>query len=139
MECGGTLRVLLERNLIRILGKKEEPGRPLLYGTTKGFLEVFQLRSLAELPILFLLSLSPEFAEERHRRFEHWRGRYARRFQKIRLRPLDAQRSRELVDLVAGETTLPEDGFWTEGCHEDGASGGAAFQPGGAVGGNRNR
>ena len=52
VDCGGTLRVLLERNLIRIVGKKEEPGRPLLYGTTKTFLEAFQLTSLKELPTL---------------------------------------------------------------------------------------
>jgi len=52
VDSGGTLRVLLDRSLIRILGKKEEPGRPLLYGTTKDFLEFFNLGDLGELPTL---------------------------------------------------------------------------------------
>ena len=52
VDCGAVLRGLLERRLIRILGKKEEPGRPLLYGTSKTFLEVFGLKSLRELPTL---------------------------------------------------------------------------------------
>jgi segregation and condensation protein B len=52
VDSGATLRLLLERGLIRILGKKEEPGRPLLYGTTKEFLDFFSLADLRELPTL---------------------------------------------------------------------------------------
>mgnify|MGYP000031086345 CR=1 FL=1 len=52
VDSGGALKMLLERRLVRILGKKEEPGRPLLYGTTKEFLEFFNLRDLKELPTL---------------------------------------------------------------------------------------
>lgn len=52
VDSGGTLRVLLERSVIRVLGKREEPGRPLLYGTTRQFLELFNLESLTELPTL---------------------------------------------------------------------------------------
>lgn len=52
VDSGATLKLLLERDLVRILGKKDEPGRPLLYGTTTGFLEFFGLRSLKELPTL---------------------------------------------------------------------------------------
>lgn len=52
VDSGGALKTLLERNFIRILGKKEEPGRPLLYGTTKDFLEFFNLRDLKDLPTL---------------------------------------------------------------------------------------
>jgi len=52
VDTGGTLKGLLERVLVRILGKKEEPGRPLLYGTTREFLEFFNLRDLRELPTL---------------------------------------------------------------------------------------
>ena len=44
------LRALLERRLVKIVGKKDEPGRPLLYGTTQRFLEVFGLRDLSDLP-----------------------------------------------------------------------------------------
>ena len=52
VDCGAVLKALLERRLIKILGKKEEPGHPLLYGTTKEFLEFFNLKNLASLPTL---------------------------------------------------------------------------------------
>jgi segregation and condensation protein B len=52
VDSGGTLKILLDRSLIRILGKKEEPGRPILYGTTREFLDFFSLRDLRELPTL---------------------------------------------------------------------------------------
>lgn len=52
VDSGGTLKVLLDRGLIRVMGKKEEPGRPMLYGTTKEFLEFFNLRDLKDLPTL---------------------------------------------------------------------------------------
>lgn len=50
VDCGGILRMLLERKLIRILGRKELPGRPMIYGTTRQFLEVFDLKDLTDLP-----------------------------------------------------------------------------------------
>jgi segregation and condensation protein B len=52
VDSGGALKMLLERRLLRVLGKKEEPGRPLLYGTTREFLEFFNLRDLKDLPTL---------------------------------------------------------------------------------------
>ncbi len=52
VDSGGVLKTLLEKNLLRIVGKKEEPGRPMLYGTTQEFLELFQLKSLKDLPTL---------------------------------------------------------------------------------------
>ena len=50
VDCGGVLRVLLERKLIRVLGRREIAGRPLIYATTKRFLEVFDLKNLKDLP-----------------------------------------------------------------------------------------
>jgi segregation and condensation protein B len=50
VDCGGVLRVLLERQFIRVLGRKDIPGRPLIYATTKRFLEVFDLKDLKDLP-----------------------------------------------------------------------------------------
>ena len=50
VQCGEMLRQLIERDLVRIAGRSEELGRPLLYGTTKRFLQVFGLRHLDELP-----------------------------------------------------------------------------------------
>ena len=52
VDCGGVLRMLLERRLIRVMGRREIPGRPLIYGTTRIFLEVFELRDLNDLPTL---------------------------------------------------------------------------------------
>ena len=52
VDCGGTLRTLLERKLIRVLGRKNLPGRPIIYGTTKQFLELFDLKDLTGLPTL---------------------------------------------------------------------------------------
>jgi segregation and condensation protein B len=52
VDCGAVVKALLERKLIKILGKKEEPGRPILYGTSREFLEFFALKDLASLPTL---------------------------------------------------------------------------------------
>ena len=50
VDSGAVVKALLERKLVKILGKKEEPGRPILYGTTREFLEFFALKDLASLP-----------------------------------------------------------------------------------------
>jgi segregation and condensation protein B len=50
VQSGDILRQLMERDLVRISGRAEELGRPLTYGTTKRFLQVFGLRHLNELP-----------------------------------------------------------------------------------------
>jgi segregation and condensation protein B len=52
VDCGAVVKALLDRKLIKILGKKEEPGRPILYGTSREFLEFFALKDLASLPTL---------------------------------------------------------------------------------------
>ena len=52
VDVGGILRTLLEKGLIRIMGRKELPGRPLIYGTSKRFLEVFDLKNISDLPKL---------------------------------------------------------------------------------------
>jgi len=50
VDCGGVIRMLLERKLVRVLGRKKIPGRPLIYATTKQFLETFDLKDLKDLP-----------------------------------------------------------------------------------------
>lgn len=50
VACGETLKSLMERHLVKIVGRAEEIGRPMLYGTTKQFLEVFGLSTLKDLP-----------------------------------------------------------------------------------------
>ncbi|MEW6352142.1 MAG: SMC-Scp complex subunit ScpB [Thermodesulfobacteriota bacterium] len=52
VESSATVKGLVERELIEIVGRKEIAGRPILYGTTPRFLEVFGLADLASLPVL---------------------------------------------------------------------------------------
>jgi len=50
VSAGEVIRALMDRHLVKIVGRAEEIGRPMLYGTTKTFLEVFGLSSLKDLP-----------------------------------------------------------------------------------------
>jgi len=50
VDSGGVIRALLERKMVRVLGRREIPGRPLIYATSKRFLEVFGLKDLKDLP-----------------------------------------------------------------------------------------
>ncbi|MDO8281391.1 MAG: SMC-Scp complex subunit ScpB [Thermodesulfovibrionia bacterium] len=52
VNSDGVIKTLLERRLVKILGRKEVPGRPLMYATTKEFLQYFGLKDLSELPML---------------------------------------------------------------------------------------
>lgn len=52
VDTGGVLKTLLDRDLIRIVGRSEEAGRPILYGTASAFLETFGLHTLSDLPTL---------------------------------------------------------------------------------------
>ena len=59
VQSGEVLRQLIERDLVRIVGRSDELGRPYLYGTGKRFLQIFGLKHIAELP-----NYSPEAKEE---------------------------------------------------------------------------
>jgi segregation and condensation protein B len=52
VDSGWVLRTLLEKGLIKMMGRKDIPGRPIVYGTTKAFLELFSLSALSDLPTL---------------------------------------------------------------------------------------
>ncbi len=52
VDASGALKGLLDKKLVRIVGRKDVPGKPIIYGTTKKFLEVFNLKDLSELPTL---------------------------------------------------------------------------------------
>ena len=52
VNSGNSIRLLLERKLVRVLGRREIPGRPLVYATTNKFLETFDLKNLKDLPSL---------------------------------------------------------------------------------------
>jgi segregation and condensation protein B len=66
VDSGQVLKGLLERELLKIVGKKDEPGRPMLYGTTTAFLELLNLQSLKDLPTLREFT---ELSEESRRKF----------------------------------------------------------------------
>ena len=50
VHCGEVLQLLMERGLVRVAGRHDSLGRPILYGTTRKFLQVFGLKSLKDLP-----------------------------------------------------------------------------------------
>ena len=52
VQCGDLIRQLLDQDLVKIVGRSEELGRPFLYGTTSKFLKIFGLGSLNDLPAL---------------------------------------------------------------------------------------
>ena len=52
VDVSGVISTLLEKHLIRIVARKDVPGRPFLYGTTREFLEIFNLKDLTHLPTL---------------------------------------------------------------------------------------
>jgi segregation and condensation protein B len=64
VDVDAVLTTLLERRLVRVLGRKDVVGRPLLYGTTSQFLETFGLKDLASLPTLEELGASAAALEE---------------------------------------------------------------------------
>ena len=52
VDCGAIVKSLMERDLVRIMGRRDAPGRPVLYGTTSNFLEMFGLPAVGDLPSL---------------------------------------------------------------------------------------
>lgn len=101
VDSGPVLKVLLERDLVRILGKRDEPGRPLIYGTTTHFLEFFGLRSLKDLPTLREFT---ELTDESREKYEEELGET----------PgadgvLDADAAREPHDTFTSETSEPSE------------------------------
>jgi segregation and condensation protein B len=52
VDSGSVLHTLLEKGLIKVMGRQDLPGRPIVYGTTKAFLELFGLNTLSDLPTL---------------------------------------------------------------------------------------
>ena len=52
VSADNMIRLLVERNLIKEVGKKDVPGKPVQYGTTRDFLKLFRLDSIADLPKL---------------------------------------------------------------------------------------
>lgn len=60
VDCSGVLKTLLERRLVKIVGRKDVVGKPVLYGTTQEFLQYFGLRDLSELPPLKELQELPK-------------------------------------------------------------------------------
>jgi segregation and condensation protein B len=63
VDCGWILRSLMEKGLVKITGRKDLPGRPIVYGTTQAFLELFSLNRLSDLPSLKEIQPPPTIEE----------------------------------------------------------------------------
>lgn len=63
VDSGSVLHTLLEKGLIKTMGRKDLPGRPIVYGTTKAFLELFSLNTLSDLPTLKEIQPPPALEE----------------------------------------------------------------------------
>lgn len=50
VDCAGSMKTLLDRRLVKVMGKKDVPGKPFLFGTSREFMETFSLGSLSDLP-----------------------------------------------------------------------------------------
>jgi segregation and condensation protein B len=73
VDSGWVLRSLMEKGLIKMMGRKDLPGRPIIYGTTKAFLELFNLNTLSDLPTLKEVQAPPspeEVVEEEIQKVE---------------------------------------------------------------------
>lgn len=112
VDCSGILATLLERNFIKITGRKEVPGRPLLYATTERFLEHFGLRSLSDLPRISEIreiveaAIKKETLEEQQREEERLKEEAQKKQQdeeKVRELAERQKEIREQFDAIAGE------------------------------------
>lgn len=103
VEVTNLVQSLLEKKMIRILGRAETPGRPLLYGTTHEFLIHFGLRDLSDLPKISEIQElagdrpSPEFLKEME-------GELRRRETKLGLPPLEENDTEAPIEVAAEET-----------------------------------
>lgn len=115
VDSGAVLKTLLERELVRILGKKDEPGRPMIYGTTPGFLDLFSLKSLRDLPTLREFT---ELSEDSRAKFEMEIGEPAPEG------PIEfPEEDSEGGGDSEAEAEVPADGSDAEVADDDGASG----------------
>lgn len=124
VDCGGTIRILLDRDLVRIVGKREEPGRPMLYGTTREFLSFFNLPSLNQLPSLREFSeLTEESQEEIQQKLGPSLDDLSRNAKKLRLdeEPAVQALDEAVVELDATENKT-RDAFAAQGITIDPAA-----------------
>jgi len=98
VNSDGVIKTLLDRKLIKILGRKEMPGRPLLYGTTSEFLQYFGLKDITELPTL--------------RDIEDFEGEGAMQLTMDDVKALDAEAPDDVsgdIDIETEDTPPPEE------------------------------
>ncbi len=65
VNVDGVIKSLMDKDIIRIAGRKKAPGRPYVYGTTKQFLEYFGLKSLEQLPKIESFQVPPNVEEKK--------------------------------------------------------------------------
>lgn len=114
VDSGGVLESLVERRLARVVGRKDVPGRPLVYATTTEFLELFGLRSIRDLPTL------PELGSEFERMSEQ--GGF-NETEEAGILPLEDDHGAQNEATGAGGDGSPEEGADDEGEGEGHAAG----------------
>jgi len=104
VDSGSAIKVLLERDLVKILGRKDEAGRPLLYGTAPYFLEFFSMRTMQDLPTLREFT---ELNQEHRELFQRKTGEIPDLSSDAEIRPLSAA---YVDDDEDGEPRMAADG-----------------------------
>jgi segregation and condensation protein B len=116
VDSGAVLETLTERRFVKIAGRKEAPGRPLMYATTAEFLQTFGLKDLDSLPDLGEL----REVEQRIESAEQQRLAEAAGPEQLELMPPDSQAPPEQLDLVAPDAQEPGAGDpQAKGSHEN--------------------
>jgi len=122
VDCAGSLRTLMERRLVRVVGKKDVIGRPFLFGTSREFLEIFGLANLSDLPSMrdieeYLSAATGGVVPEPH--------------EEGGARPADSELAASLEAAEPGEPLLSSEPGLPEGVSDDVLSDAASREEGG--------
>ena len=111
VDVGAPLKGLLDKKLVRIVGRKDVPGKPIIYGTTKKFLEVFNLKDLMDLPNLRELKELNQQQElaERQTAEQPIMEPYKVEGDNVEDETIDQEIEKELAELEAMEQDIIED------------------------------
>ncbi len=127
VDCAGSLKTLMERRLVRVVGKKDVIGRPFLFGTSREFLEIFGLANLSDLPSMrdieeFLSAATGGVVPEPH--------------EKEGAPPADSELAASLEAAEPGEPLLSSEPGLPEGVSDDVLSDAASREEGGETDGS---
>lgn len=126
VDCAGSLKTLMERRLVRVVGKKDVIGRPFLFGTSREFLEIFGLANLSDLPSMHDIE---EFLSAATG------GVVPEPYEEGGARPADSELAASLEAAEPGEPLLSSEPGLPEGVSDDVLSDAASREEGGETDG----